>query len=168
MDEIMSMNYDDRRDVISELLKMSADKRELYYSDYTAYHAAAKEAAELEYSDEKAQIYKEFGDAYAGTVDLAGEYGRDAARAYIDAYSEEMRRQGLPVFTKNFTQAPGNYHGYPESPAAAEINPGISRGNYISVNTPIQINVAGTSVIRTTLNDILVEKGMSGRNSNLF
>jgi TP901 family phage tail tape measure protein len=95
LDEIMAMDYDDRRDVISELLRLSEDKRNLYYSDYTAWQAAAKSAAESEFSTEKEAVDKQLADATDSALDdtalKSKEYGREAARAYIDGFTEEIR-----------------------------------------------------------------------------
>lgn len=95
LDEIMAMDYDDRRDVISELLRLSEDKRNLYYSDYTAWQAAAKSAAESEFADEKEMVDKQIADATDSALDdtalKSKEYGREAAKAYIDGFTEEIR-----------------------------------------------------------------------------
>ena len=110
LDEIMAMDYDDRRDVISELLRLSEDKRNLYYSDYTAWQAAAKSAAESEYADEMEMVDKQLADATDSalddTVQRSKEYGREAAREYIEGYTEELHRlQDLPRISGTVTTA---------------------------------------------------------------
>ena len=110
LDEIMAMDYDDRRDVISELLRLSEDKRELYYNDYTAWQKAAKTAAESEYADEKAIVDKQLADATNSaldeTVSSSREYGREAAREYIEGYTEEFHRlQDLPRISGTVTMS---------------------------------------------------------------
>ena len=110
LDEIMAMDYDDRRDVISELLRLSEDKRNLYYSDYTAWQAAAKSAAESEFADEMEMVDKQIADATDSalddTVQRSKEYGREAAREYIEGYTEEFHRlQDLPRISGTVTTA---------------------------------------------------------------
>jgi hypothetical protein len=102
LDEIMAMDYDDRRDVISELLRLSEDKRNLYYSDYTAWQAAAKSAAESEFSTEKEAVDKQLADATDSalddTVQRSKEYGKEAAREYIEGFTEVFQMmQTLPL-----------------------------------------------------------------------
>jgi TP901 family phage tail tape measure protein len=94
LDEIMAMDYDDRRDVISELLRLSEGKRELYYNDYTAWQNAARAVAESEFSTEKEAVDKQLADATESTLGNTAdykEYGKEAARAYIDGYTEEFK-----------------------------------------------------------------------------
>ena len=109
LDEIMAMDYDDRRDVISELLRLSEGKRELYYNDYTAWQNAARAVAESEFSTEKEAVDKQLADATESTLGNTAdykEYGKEAARAYIDGYTEEFHRlQDLPRISGTATTA---------------------------------------------------------------
>lgn len=168
MDEILAMDYDDRKDVISELLKMTSEKRELYYSDYTAYHAAAKEAAQLEYSDEKAAIDEELSgmadSALAKSVDMANQYGKEAAQAYLDGYNEIMQEEGLPILHSST----GKLKTRSDSAEKQNVNVNVNmpEGKFVSGDTPIQISIAGQTVISTVLEKMLTLKGLSGRNNN--
>ena len=88
------MDYDDRRDVIAELLRLSEDKRNLYYNDYTAWQSAAKSVAESEFSTEKEAVDKQLADATESTLGNTAdykEYGKEAAQAYIDGYTEVFK-----------------------------------------------------------------------------
>ena len=167
MDEILAMDYDDRREVISELLKMTGAKRDLYYSDYTAFHAAAKETAELEFSGEKEKIDEELSDmtdsALANTVDMAEKYGRDAALAYLDGYNKTLQEKGFSAINGNFL----NSYGTAENSAEKNMNISVNmpEGKFISADTPIQIIVAGKNIISATLEQMLTQKGLSGRNN---
>lgn len=109
LDEIMAMDYDDRRDVIAELLRLSEGKRELYYNDYTAWQNAARAVAESEFSTEKEAVDKQLADATESTLGNTAdykEYGKEAAQAYIDGYTEEFHRlQDLPRISGTATTA---------------------------------------------------------------
>ena len=168
MDEILAMDYDDRKDVISELLKMTDAKRDLYYSDYTAYHAAAKEAAQLEYSDDKAAIDEELSgmadSVLAKSVDMANQYGKEAAQAYLDGYNEVMQEEGLPILHSST----GKLKTHSDSAEKQNVNVTVNmpEGKFVSGDTPIQISIAGQTVISTVLEKMLTLKGLSGRNNN--
>lgn len=171
MGEILAMDYDDRKEVISELLKMTDAKRSLYYSDYTAYHAAAKEAAELEYSDEKAAVDEELMDyrnsALADAVDIANQYGKDAAQAYLDGWNEIYKKAGLSVLTGDFEPQKASLNTSEQSALAKNIG---RESGLIAVDpsTPITINISGEKAIETCIGKILAwNRVTSGNNTNV-
>ena len=193
MDEILAMDFDDRKEVIKELLKMSEDKRNLYYTDYTNYRAAAKEAASAEYADEKEDIENKLADsadsALESTVDTAGTYGEDAAKAYIDGWKRIMQKYGIDFFKTPAEESAQTYTSTHKSSTAGnntgsgssdnKSNTGSNTGNdgkndksdsskgegdtYISAKQPITINVAGVPVITATIGNILRANGLIGR-----
>ena len=184
LNEILAMDFDDRKDVISELLKMSDAGRELYYKDYKEWHAEAQKAAELEYSDEKADLDKKLansaGNALADTADIAGTYGKKAAQAYIDGWNELLQQEGLSIMTLPQTVAVVDKT---ENSVPTELTAGdkpltsadahsIRRtdDNLIRVDpsTPITINVCGEKVIQKQIKEILGQNRISdGNNVNI-
>lgn len=168
MDEILAMDYDDRKEVISELLKMNSGKRDLYYKDYSEYHAAAREAAELEYSDEKAAVDKELSDmtdsALSDAVDIANQYGKDAAQAYLDGWNEIYSKAGLPGITGNFN-TPENTPNTSEQSAPAAYTGRESGMLAVDPSTPITISIAAENVIKTTIGKFLAQNRVTGGNN---
>ena len=168
MDEILAMDYEDRKDIISELLKMNSAKRDTYYSDYTSYHAAAKETAELEFSDEKAAIDEELlgmtDSALGRASEMAKQYGRDAAQAYLDGYNETLQKEGFSAVNANFDTSKS-------SSGAAEKQQNVktpeNKNGNISVDpsTPIVINVAGEKVLNTQIGKFLMRNRITGGNN---
>lgn len=187
MNEILAMDYEGRKDVISELLKMSESSRNLYYDDYNKWHAEAQKAAELEYSDEKADLDEELansaGNALADTADIAGAYGKEAAQAYIDGWNELLQQEGLSIMTLPQTVTVADKSDKTENSVPAELTAGdkpltsadahsIRRAgdNFIRVDpsTPITINVGGEKVIQKQIKEFLGQNRISdGNNVNI-
>ena len=177
---------------------MTKDKRDLYYTDYKNYRAAAKEAASAEYADEKADVEKALADstdsALESTVDTAGNYGRDAAKAYIDNWNKAVQEMGLSFLrfpdlpenadnngsTNNNTSKNKSKNNTNNDNSNTDSNTGndgkndksgSSKGEgdtYISAKQPITINVAGIPVISTTISAILRANGLIGRANSKF
>lgn len=166
MQEILSMDFESRKEVIRELLKMSESKRDLYYTDYKNWQAEAKKAAEIEFSDEKTAIDEELKDsadsALSASVDIASAYGKDAAKAYINSWNEVLKSNGLAMINPEL----GTPKGSNNSTSAAD---NAKKGDtYISASQPISISIAGTSVIKTIVGELLRQSGLIGRaNSRL-
>lgn len=183
MNEILAMDYDERKDVISELLKMSESSRNLYYSDYTEWHKAAQKAAELEYSDEKTALDEELKNsadaALADTVDIAGTYGEDAAKAYIDSWNKVLQEQGFSVLKTPQVKPQENsmtneeidkYVSGDNLTAADAHSVHRQSGDYIMVapSTPVTINIAGEKVITKKIVEFLgINRISDGNNVNV-
>lgn len=98
LEDILNMGFDERVLYVKELLRMSANQREKYFSQYAKYRATAQRVAHSEYEDDYTQAA---ADAAQATADIwaqmpenATEEGRKAAQAYIDGYTEYMRENG--------------------------------------------------------------------------
>lgn len=154
LDDILSMNFDERALYVKELLRMSERQRSNYFGDYTRYRETAQRVAHTQYEDDYAQAAKDAADATADIwsqmPDTATEEGRKAAKAYIDAYTGYMRENG---YITDAAVSASNAVGMAYS-AKAAANQTIG-GN-------LTINVAGKLAIATTLKEIFASMKNSG------
>lgn len=157
LEEIKSMSFDDRRAVVSELIKMSEKNRQAYFSDYNAYRAAAQNAAAVETADQAAEAEQYANDRYnevfadPDNAYAAGQLmGTEWFSGFLEALDGSAVMQMLGM---------GNVFGYAQQLVSSQAE------NMISVKTPIVINL-GTTTIETTIYDILHGNGLLGRENS--
>lgn len=172
IESVNSFSYEDgsRQLYIDELLKMRPEKRGQYDKEYQAYIAEQKKTAEydtgLSFEDEEKSLL----DASNGVLDEASEkayeYGKKAGELYIKGMEDIFNSGGVieAVTMKNPAAVQTNKNV--STPAAVDGGnvsgkpTGSTQG--ISPKTAISINIAGTSVIRTTLEELLRENILTG------
>nr|DAU71469.1 MAG TPA: tail tape measure protein [Caudoviricetes sp.] len=167
MEEILSMSYDsgDRQGYIKELLRMSDSQRAAYYKDYEAFLKEAENAArgevqsDLDAADNTAKegIKKIYGDMPKD----AYEQGVLTAKAYIDGINGTMAdARALRLMSSDFSESSERTGLQPAAMnQAAKTQSGADKGGYYSGDTRVVINVAGKTIIESTLNE-LMRKGM--------
>ena len=172
IESVNSFSYEDgsRQLYIDELLKMRPEKRGQYDKEYQEYIAEQKKTAEydtgLSFEDEEKSLL----DASNGVLDEASEkayeYGKKAGELYIKGMEDIFNSGGVieAVTMKNPAAVQTNKNV--STPAAVDGGnvsgkpTGSTQG--ISPKTAISINIAGTSVIRTTLEELLRENILTG------
>lgn len=160
LEEIRGMSFKDRKAVVAELLRMSEANRNLYFSDYSDYKAAQAEAAQVEYTNELQTagqaVHGAVVDMLSPIIDKARSMGEDTAQAYIDGMNRKFGTSGL-----------GNIGGVLHA-AVNVTSPTVSNtanNTMVSGNTPINISIAGTNVIKTTLDKLIgMNRLTSGNN----
>lgn len=157
--EIKSMSFDDRRAVVSELLKMTESNRQRYFMDYSSYKAAAREAAKIETSGEVSEIVDNLGDTITDT--LAGVNIFDIGAAMGSQWMQGFKSSMSPVNAADVVSISSS--GY--SGAAQQHNKSQSSTPMIPITTPININI-GTETITTTVEDVLTSNGLMGRGNS--
>lgn len=172
MASVNSFSYEDgsRQMYIDELLKMRPEKREQYDREYRAYISEQKKTAEydtgLSFEDEEKSLL----DASNGVLDEASEtayeYGKKAGELYIKGMEDIFNSGGVieAVTMKNPSAVQVNKSGSVPAAAGGGNVPGNTSAGIqgVSPKTAISINIAGTSVIRTTLEELLRENILTG------
>lgn len=155
--EIRTMDFDERRAVVAELMAMNETNRSLYFSDYTAYHEAAKNAAEIETG-----VKFDADGFYVDSAAEAEKHGEADGNAYMLGFMRAAQNYSPEV---DLT-AMQSKHSFADLTGGHDPHGGF--GTYISVNTPLRIEVAGVPVIETTVGKMLTDRGLIGRNNNNF
>lgn len=155
--EIRTMDFDERRAVVAELMAMNEKNRSQYFSDYTAYHEAAKNAAEIETG-----VKFDADGFYVDSAAEAEKHGEVDGNAYMLGFMRAAQNYSPEV---DLT-AMQSKHSFADLTGGHDPHGGF--GTYISVNTPLRIEVAGVPVIETTVGKMLTDRGFIGRNNNNF
>lgn len=155
--EIRTMDFDERRAVVAELMAMNEKNRSQYFSDYTAYHEARKNAAEIETG-----VKFDADGFYVDSAAEAEKHGEADGNAYMLGFMRAAQNYSPEV---DLT-AMQSKHSFADLTGGHDPHGGF--GTYISVNTPLQFNFAGERVIETTLGKMLTDRGLIGRNNNNF
>lgn len=155
--EIRTMDFDERRAVVAELMAMNEKNRSQYFSDYTAYHEAAKNAAEIETG-----VKFDADGFYVDSAAEAEKHGEADGNAYMLGFMRAAQNYSPEV---DLT-AMQSKHSFADLTGGHDPHGGF--GTYISVNTPLRIEVAGVPVIETTVGKMLTDRGLIGRNNNNF
>lgn len=155
--EIRTMDFDERRAVVAELMAMNEKNRSQYFSDYTAYHAAARQAAEIETG-----VKFDADGFYVDSAAEAEKHGEADGNAYMLGFMRAAQNYSPEV---DLT-AMQSKHSFADLTGGHDPHGGF--GTYISVNTPLRIEVAGVPVIETAVGKMLTDRGLIGRNNNNF
>lgn len=158
LEEIKSMSFDDRRAVVSELIKMSEKNRQTYFSDYNAYKNAAEAAAAVETADQSAEAEKYAEDRFADVfADPNNAYiaGQSMGAEWIKGFAEELSGSNVMSML-----GMSNVFEYAQNLLSSQTE------GAISVKTPIVINLGAATIIETTIYDILRGNGLVGRENS--
>lgn len=171
IESVKSFSYEDgsRQMYIDELLKMRPEKRKQYDKEYQGYVAEHKKTAEYDTGLSFENEEKSLLDASNGVLDEASEkayeYGKKAGELYIKGMEDIFNAGGVieAVTMKNPAAVQTNKSNIPAVDSKGTVS-GKSTGSAqgISPKTAISINIAGTSVIRTTLEEMLRENILTG------
>lgn len=156
LNEIRSMGFDDRRAVVSELLKMTEANRQMYFKDYNDYKSAQMEAAKVETADETSAIAENLGETVTNTLTNINIYDIGAAMGmkWMQGFTSSLSPiNAADIAEVNTSQNAGGQSGNKSSDGV------------ISLKTPINI-ILGTETISTTIQDILTSSGLIGRGNS--
>lgn len=155
LEEIRSMDFDERRAVVAELMAMNEKNRSAYFADYSAYHEARKNAAEIE-----TDVSFDAGGFYGNSTEQADIRGEADGEAYVLGFMRGMEKYSPEIdISKIYNSKP---HAYLPQTGV----PGMS--GFVPTSTPININIAGKPLIKTTIGEMLTDAGLMGRNNSRF
>ncbi|MCM1525178.1 MAG: hypothetical protein NC120_12060 [Ruminococcus sp.] len=173
LEKIRAMDLDSRMEYVSELVKLRPEKLQKHYADISEYYKEAHLAGLDDTRDMKAEA-----DSYAAEAGnsiltswrslspSAYEAGKDAAKAYIDGFSENMELTNSllnitsPVSAKNSAvQQNTAYASGGETKNTAALSAPYSAYEYPAPSTPVTvtINIAPQvkKVVNTTVEEFL-------------
>lgn len=170
LNEILSMDFSERAAVIEELLNMKKSSRDAYYSDYTEYKTAQKNAAAMETEDEYNELVKTsaqaYDELYAELPQSAYESGKESANKYITGLYDGLKDYGGAVAFAEILGNAGAVSVIDHTGSGAIPAGGTSGGtntSFISGDTAINI-VIGSEVIRKSFRELMRESRLGRSN----
>jgi len=165
-DAVISSVYDfdydsgDRQKYIDELLGMTDEDREQYDKEYQDYLAEVQKTAEYD-NQGSINALEAASDTALESLDKATEYyevGYSMAQEYYKGMADALNEVGI----YDTAGIMGKSDVYAQGEAGTA---GSAAGNYISTDTVISISVAGSEIIRGTIDDYLRGNLISGGNN---
>ena len=168
LEEIKSMNFDERTAVVEELLKMSDAGRQNYFSDYSDYKKAAAEMADYELKGEQETLDKKEELHLQSKPEEAYAAGKADAEAYMKGINEVIQKIAFPIETDIYEKIVKSPEKYTQEHTrnTASKQETASADKYISIKQPLVFNIAGAEVLKTTIRDILSGNGLIGRSNS--
>ena len=170
LNEILSMDFSERAAVIEELLNMKKSSRDAYYSDYTEYKTAQKNAAAMETEDEYNELVKTsaqaYDELYAELPQSAYESGKESANKYITGLYDGLKDYGGAAAFAAILGNAGAVSVIDHTGSGAIPAGGTSGGtntSFISGDTAINI-VIGSEVIRKSFRELMKESRLGRSN----
>ena len=170
LNEILSMDFSERAAVIEELLNMKKSSRDAYYSDYTEYKTAQKNAAAMETEDEYNELVKTsaqaYDELYAELPQSAYESGKESANKYITGLYDGLKDYGGAAAFAAVLGNAGAVSVIDHTGSGAIPAGGTSGGtntSFISGDTAINI-VIGSEVIRKSFRELMKESRLGRSN----
>ena len=170
LNEILSMDFSERAAVIEELLNMKKSSRDAYYSDYTEYKTAQKNAAAMETEDEYNELVKTsaqaYDELYAELPQSAYESGKESANKYITGLYDGLKDYGGAAAFAAVLGNAGAVSVIDHTGSGAIPAGGTSGGtntSFISGDTAINI-VIGSEVIRKSFRELMRESRLGRSN----
>ena len=159
---VYDFDYDsgDRQKYIDELLGMSDEDRERYDKEYQNYLAEVQKTAEYD-NQGSINALEAASDTALESLDKATEYyevGYSMAQEYYKGMADALNEVG--IYDTAGIMSRSDVYTQGEAGTA-----GSAAGNYISTDTVISISVAGSEIIRGTIDDYLRGNLISGGNN---
>ena len=177
MSEINNMSYADgsRQRYIDELLKLPADKLKLYHDDWNRLQEEQEKVAQNAAEEQLKQSNKEAEEAIDSTEKMldrvtqsAYEKGAQTGQNFYNGIIDGIEMGDNALIDKVFNSEYGSGSAVSTSAAERATNKAeagnVSEPKFISVDTPIVINLNDKQYIRTTVGELIEEGARSGGN----